>query len=292
MAEAMVDGGIADVYVANQVVAASAIERLCRLAQRATVSVAVDDARNVADLAAAAQAHRVTLSVLVEIDGGMGRCGTPPGQPALDLALIVARSAGLRFAGLHTYEGHVVQHPDFAHRKAVTEQMLDVTLETRDLIERHGLAVPVITGGGTGTYDISGVYPGVTEHQSGSYVYMDPEYQEKAPAFALAFSLLCTVLSRPTPERVVTDGGLQVLANDYGRVEVRDHPELQYEYLSEEHGNFTVRDGQTTPLAIGDVVEVHPGHCCSAANLHDQVFAVRHGLVEAVWQVTARGRSQ
>jgi D-serine deaminase-like pyridoxal phosphate-dependent protein len=292
MAEAMVVGGINDVYVANQVVSPQAIERLCRLAQTATITVAVDDARNVADLAEAARNHRVTLQAVVEVDGGMGRCGTRPGRPTLELAQVIARTAGLRFAGLHAYEGHVVQHEDYAMRKSETEKMLSLTIETRDLIQQNGLEVAVITCGGTGTYDISGLYPGVTEHQSGSYVYMDPGYQQKVPGFGLAFSLLCTVLSRPAPDSVITDGGLQVLANDYGTPAVKAHQELDYKSLSEEHGNFTVRQGTTTDLRIGDRVEVHPGHCCSAANLHDSIFGVRRGQVEAVWAVTARGKSQ
>jgi 3-hydroxy-D-aspartate aldolase len=234
----------------------------------------------------------VRLDVLIEVDAGMGRCGVAPGRPALELARAVAAAPGLTFAGLHAYEGHVVQDPDPAKRKAATEAMLDRALATRDLIERDGLAVATVTCGGTGTYDISGVYPGVTEHQAGSYVYMDPDYQRKTPAFGLALSVLCTVVSRPTPEKVVTDGGVQSLANDYGTPVVKGHPELAYLYLAEEHGVFLAREGCRAELAVGDVVEVHPGHCCSAANLHDQVCAVRDGRVEAVWAVTARGKSQ
>jgi D-serine deaminase-like pyridoxal phosphate-dependent protein len=291
MAEAMVDGGIEDVFIANQVVPREAIERLCRLAQRAKVSLIADDARNVADLSAAARAHGVTLPVLVEVDAGMGRCGTQPGKPTLDLALLIAQSPGLEFAGVHVYEGHVVQHPDPEHRRIETEKMLDRALESSDLLQQHGLAVPTFTCGGTGTYAISGVYPGVTEHQSGSYVYMDPGYQQKLPEFGLAFSLLCTVISRPLPEKVITDGGLQVLHSD-GKPAVNGHPELTVRGLSEEHGNFLVRDGERTGLTIGDTIKVHPGHCCAAANLHDSVYAVRNDRVEAVWRATARGRSQ
>jgi D-serine deaminase-like pyridoxal phosphate-dependent protein len=170
--------------------------------------------------------------------------------------------------------------------------MLALTMDTRHLVERDGIDVAVVTCGGTGTYDISGVYPGVTEHQSGSYVYMDPGYTVLTPAFGLAFSVLSTVLSRPTADRVITDGGLQVLANDWGAPAVKGHPELRYDSLSEEHGSFVLPDGFTTNLAIGDVIEVHPGHCCSAANLHDHVFAVSDGIVQAIWRVTARGKSQ
>ncbi len=292
MAEAMVDGGIDDVYIANEVVSPPAVERLCALAARARVAVAVDDAGNVAQLAAAASARGVRIGVLVELDAGVGRCGSRPGEPALALAETVARAPGLELRGLHAYEGHVVQNADEARRRAETEKMLDLTMQTRDLLARHGLPVREITCGGTGTYAISGVYPGVTEHQAGSYVYMDPGYHEKIPAFGLAFSLLCTVMSRPAPDRVITDGGLQVLASSPAPAMAKNHPELGPARLSEEHGTFRTLDGSASDLRVGDQVEVHPGHCCAAANLHDRVYAVRGGRVEAVWLATARGCSQ
>lgn len=290
MAEAMADGGIDDLYIANQVVTPGAIKRLCTLAQRATVSLIADDPGNVADLGAAAQAHGVNLSVLLEVDAGMGRCGTLPGQPSVDLARIIAATPGLVFGGIHVYEGHVVQHPDPEYRRLETEAMLDRALETGDMIRQAGIAVERFTCGGTGTYAMSGVYPGVTEHQAGSYVYMDPGYQEKLPEFSLAFSLLSTVLSRPTPERVIFDAGLQSLHRD-GTPVLHDQPALTFSYLSEEHVVFQAPAGQRSPLAIGDTVAIYPGHCCAAANLHDRVYAVRNGIVEAIWLVTARGRS-
>lgn len=292
VAEAMVEGGIDDVFIANQVVPRLAIGRLADLARRAEVTVAVDDARNVADLSNAAHARDVTLNLVVEIDAGMGRCGVPPGKPALLLARTIANSPRLRFAGIHVYEGHVVQDPNRDVRRTETEHMLALAMESRDQIERDGLPVGTVTCGGTGTYDISGVYPGVTEHQSGSYVYMDPGYAEKVPAFGLAMSVLCTVVTRPRSGRVITDGGLQVLAPGGGSPTVKGHPELAFRHLSEEHGSFVVRGGEPTPFDAGDLVEVHPSHCCAAANLHDRVFAARLGVVEAVWKVTARGRSQ
>ena len=82
------------------------------------------------------------------------------------------------------------------------------------------------------------------------------------------------------------------MANDYGKPLVKSRPEILFRALSEEHGNFLVREGDVTDLKVGDQVEVHPGHCCSCANLHDQVYAVRGGNVEAVFKATARGKSQ
>ena len=292
MAEALADGGIDDLYIANQVVAREAIARLCRLAGRATVTVAADAASNVADLAAAATAHGVTINVVIEVDAGMGRCGVAPGEPTLALARQSVAAPGLRFAGLHAYEGHVVQNPDLELRTRATEEMLARTIATRDLLTRHGIEVRTVTCGGTGTHAISGVYPGVTEHQSGSYVYMDPGYNRLTPEFKLAFGILCTVISRPTADKVITDAGGQSMANDYGTPLVHEHPELAFRYLSEEHGTFVTADGGHAEIALGEQLLIHPGHCCSAANLHDRVFAVRGGQVEAVWAATARGRSE
>jgi D-serine deaminase-like pyridoxal phosphate-dependent protein len=292
VAEAMVDGGIADVFVANQVVAPAMIRRLVALAGQAKVGVLTDDAGNVADLSGAATVAGATLDVLIEIEGGMSRCGTRPGAPAVALAEAIARAPGLRFAGIHIYEGHLVQVPDRSERTRATEAMLDIGLETAEMIRRAGLEVETVTCGGTGTYDISGVYPGVTEHQAGSYVYMDPGYQAKAPAFGLAFTLLSTVLSTPTPDRVVVDSGLQVLSTGGGDPAPKGHPGLTVRGLSEEHGTFTMADGAASGLRAGDLIEIHPGHCCAAANLHDAVYAVRDGTVEAVWAITGRGLSQ
>ncbi|MDX1425551.1 MAG: alanine racemase, partial [Kiloniellales bacterium] len=94
-AEALVAGGVPDVLVSNQVVGAGKIARLVALAGAARMAVCVDDARNVAELSAAATAAGVTLRVLVEIEVGMARCGVAPGAPARALAAQVAESPGL-----------------------------------------------------------------------------------------------------------------------------------------------------------------------------------------------------
>lgn len=289
MAEAMADGGIDDLYIANQVVAREAIGRLVGLAQRAKVTVAADEIGNVWDLSAAAVASRLTVNVVVEIDAGMGRCGVQPGQAAVALAREIVKAPGLHFAGLHSYEGHMVDKPDREIRVAGTVKMLELVLETRALIERAGIDVETVTCGGTGTYDISGPYPGVTEHQAGSYVYMDPGYRALIPEFQTALSVLTTVISRPGPGKIITDAGVQSLANDYGDPAVDDHPDLSLLYLSEEHGAWI---SEASGLEPGDQLRVFPGHCCAAANMHDTLFAVRNGIVEDVWAVTARGRSQ
>ncbi len=290
-AEVLVAAGIADILIANQVVGPAKIARLMALAAQAPLTVAVDDAANVAALSAAARDRGVSVRVLVEVDIGMGRCGVSAGQPALDLARQVAASPGLAFAGLMGYEGHLVGIVDPGERRARVEAALAPLLATRDLLERSGLPVAVVSGGGTGTYDVTGSYPGMTEVQAGSYIFMDAHYHPVRPEFRPSLSLLATVVSRAKETQLITDAGLKALSTDMGLPEVLGMADARVGRLSEEHGRIELADPAAVGLRPGDKVQLLPSHCCTTVNLHDRLFAVRGGVVEDVWPIAARGRS-
>jgi D-serine deaminase-like pyridoxal phosphate-dependent protein len=216
-AEVMAAAGIKDILVANQIVSPIKIARLMDLASYTDVMVAVDDPANVADLSAAACAGSVRPRVLVEVNIGMNRCGVAPGAPALALARQVSEAPGLRFAGLMGYEGHTVMLPDPTERRRSTEASVQLLVETADLIREAGIPVGIVSSGGTGTYDITGDYPGITEVQAGSYITMDRQYREVVGIdFAYGLTVLSTVISAPDPDRVECDAGLKALTHDFG----------------------------------------------------------------------------
>ena len=117
-AEALADGGIPDILIANEIVGPLKIARLVKLARRCRVTVAVDDADNVRQLSEAAVAAGVTLGCYVEVNVGMDRCGVEPGEPATQLARLVEAAQGLSFDGLQAYEGHLQNVMPFAEREA------------------------------------------------------------------------------------------------------------------------------------------------------------------------------
>jgi D-serine deaminase-like pyridoxal phosphate-dependent protein len=292
-AEAMVYGGVRSVLVSNEVVGAQKITRLAALARQAEVAVCVDDAGNVRELDDAARAFGVRLPVLVEIDVGATRCGVAPGEPALALARHVAAQRGLRFAGLQAYQGRAQHINEEDKRRAAIEAAIADVRQTADLLNRHGLACEIVSGGGTGTYRweaASGVY---TEVQAGSYCFMDVEYGlvEGFPReFEQSLYVVATVMSRPTPERAVLDAGLKALSIDKGMPGVHGLAGVEYQRASDEHG--VLRLGSPTAgggLRLGDRVWLIPGHCDPTINLHDWYVAVRGGRVEALWPITARG---
>ena len=170
-AEAMIHAGIRDVLIANQIVGKQKIARLINLAKHSEIMVAVDDPDNVDQLSAAAEAKGTPLRVLIEVNSGMNRCGTEPGQPTLDLARHILQSKALKFEGLMGYEGHTVITPTFAERKSLTGESVEMLIGTKHFLEQKGVPVKILSGGGTGTYAITGAYPEMTEIQAGSYVF-------------------------------------------------------------------------------------------------------------------------
>lgn len=293
-AEILAQAGIRDLLVANQVVGEQKIARLVRLARYARVTVCVDDAANAEQISAAAQAAGTSVGILVEVDIGMRRCGVEPGEPALALARRVVELPGLVFRGLQGYEGHLVTVRERAERERRVREAMAPLIETRRLIESAGIPVELVSGGGTGTYDITSQIEGFNEIQAGSYVFMDATYRKvegPGSVFEPAIFLWSTIISRPAPDRAVADIGLKTATPELGLPEAADLAGVTVLGLSEEHARLRL-EGEARGLRPGDKLRFLPGHVCTTVNLHDRYVVVRDGIVEAIWPVAARGRSQ
>ena len=285
-AEVLADAGITDILIANEIVGPLKRTRLARLARRARLSVCVDDAGNVAHLAAAARVEGATLGVLVEVDIGMKRCGVPPGEAALHLVRQIAAEPGLRFAGLQGYDGHLQMLPDVGERRAKCREGLALLAETRRLIERAGFPVEVVTGAGTGTWEFASPGEDLTEVQPGSFLLMDCAYHTVRPEFGCSLSILATVISR-RPGWYVLDAGSKAISKDFGTPTIKGCPAERVTKLAEEHTRVEC-DGE--PPHIGERREVIPAHCCATMNLHRACVAVRKDRLEATWPIEASGR--
>jgi D-serine deaminase-like pyridoxal phosphate-dependent protein len=290
-AEALADGGIPDILIANEIIGPLKIARLVELAKRCAVTVAVDEAVNVRQLSAAAVAAGVMLRCYVEVNIGMDRCGVEAGAPALALARQVAAADGLLFCGLQAYEGHLQNLVPFEERRARTEVDMRKALTAKEHIEAGGLRVDQISGCGTGTHTISGRLPWMTELQCGSYATMDAQYAAVGGAdFENALTVLVTVISRPRPDKAIVDAGLKAITPEFGDPTVLVPGATWFDF-SEEHGEITL-EGPAQRLHVGDKIELIPRHGCTTVNLYDQFHVVEDGALTGVWRVAARGRSQ
>jgi D-serine deaminase-like pyridoxal phosphate-dependent protein len=295
-AEIMAEAGVTDVLIANQIIGPVKIPRLVALCHHTRVTVAADSPENLRDLSRAAEAQGVTLDVLVEVNTGMNRCGVDPGEPAVRLAQFAADLPGLRFRGIQAYEGHLVGVQELSARTERVHAAMEPIVATRRAIEASGLPVEIVTGGGTGTFMVTGAIEGFDEVQAGSYIFMDTMYTGVSGVgerFKQALSVHATVISRPVPERVILDTGRKTVGIDHGTPALKGYPEgVTFRGFSEEHTTLIAAEGPARDLRPGDRVEVVPGHVCTTVNLYDQYVCVRGGKVEALWPIGARGRSQ
>lgn len=292
-AEALVAGGVQDVLVTNEIVGAAKIARLAALAGKARIGVCVDDAAVVREIDAAAAAAGTRLDVYVEVDVGARRCGVQPGEPALALARVVAGCRNLRFGGLQAYQGSAQHLRTMEERRAAIERAATAAHQTRRLLEAEGIACPVVTGAGSGTFMFEIASGSYDEIQPGSYIFMDVDYAknewaEPLPRFEHALFILTTVMSRPSGDRAVVDAGLKASSIDSGLPLVWERPGLRYIRPSDEHGVIEIAPGAAAP-ALGEKLLLVPGHCDPTVNLHDWFVCVRDGSVEATWPVSARG---
>ena len=294
-AEALAAAGVKDILITNQIVGSPKLMRLAALARLAHIGVCVDDAENVRDLSHAATAAGCRLDVYVEINAGANRCGVPPGPPALALAKIITTLPALKFMGLLAYQGSAQHLRTSDERRSAISLATEKARDSRDLIIAAGIDCPVITGAGTGTYQIeaaSGIY---NELQPGSYAFMDADYgrNTEPDPFEQCLTILTTVMSR-SPDWAVVDCGLKAHSVDSGMPLVacdatgKRTTGLDYRKASDEHGVIFATDGGRLPL-IGSKLRLIPGHIDPTVNLHDWIVAIRNSVVEELWPVAARG---
>ena len=292
-AVALVDGGIGDVLVANQIVDAAKIRRLAALARRAQVAVCVDQAGNVADLSAAAGAAGSELAVLVEIEVGMQRCGVLPGAPAVALAQRVVAAPHLRFAGLQAYHGSSQHLATVEERRAASLAVAETVRDTVAALAAAGLPCPTVSGSGSGTCRFDAASGAFTEIQAGSYVVMDVGYGDCDVGFEHSLFLLAQVMSAPRDGVAIVDAGLKAFTAESGLPRVAAAPGRDWQAAtvggaSDEHAPLDV-SGVARPPRIGDKVRLIPPHCDPTVNLHDWLVCIRGERVVDLWPVSARG---
>jgi len=281
----MVRGGIGDILIANEVVGGEKIKALAELARDGRISVAIDDARNAEELSAAALKAGSMLGVLIDLDVGMERCGVRNKEEALRLAEQVSKLRGLRLEGMMGYEGHCMLEPDPELRVQKAHAAMDKLMEAVDYLARAGFESKMISGGGTGTYNITGAHPRLTELQAGSYVVMDAFHAQLVPGFPVALTVLATVISRQG-NRAVLDSGRKTVGSELGLPRLKDVPATTAS-IAEEHLLVDVEPGY--PLRVGDRVEVISGYGPTTVNLHDVYYVVEKDVVTDVWPVRTRG---
>jgi D-serine deaminase-like pyridoxal phosphate-dependent protein len=296
LAEFYVSSGIDDILITNEICGASKIRRLCALSKHSNVTIGVDDIENVRQLSDAAIANDTKINVAAELYMGRATCGVEL-EKTKQFAKQVEKYRGVIFKGLWWHED-LFGARSLDERRRVHFELLDRIRALKDEIEDAGMAVQMLSGGHTWSWNITPEYTGLSkvEVQAGSYVFSDWCLRgvEGFESFECALTVLTRCISRPKPNEAMFDFGMNSCTDECGHdyhnivgpkfkdlvgvEEVFEREELSFAVLQDE-----------TKVHVGDLFEVIPPHCDTTAKLYDKYYAMRDGKVEAVWINYGRG---
>ena len=274
------------------------LSRLMALPRAVTLTVALDSATAVDDLARAARAADRPVRVYVELDVGMHRVGVTAWDEVVALARRVRDSAPLEYAGITFYPGHI--RGELESQDAELAALGAAIARATAALDDAGLAPGVVSGGSTPTVWRTHEIGGITEMRPGTYVYNDRGTAAVGACAQedCALTVLATVVSTSVPNQAVIDAGAKALGREPMRgVEgegwgaLHDRPEVLVTRMSEEHGILDLSKTNWRP-SVGELVRVVPNHVCIVVHLNDVVYGVRGDRVEKSWRVDARGRGQ
>jgi len=294
-AEIMGTAGIDSILLTSPVVAKAGMRRLMQLNEIVEeLMVVVDDRANAEALNELARTSGAVVRIVLDLDPGLHRTGVLPGDSALALARFIHDADGLEFAGLQSYAGHLMHVESYAERRLKSHAVMDMLAEFQHRLGSMNIPCPLVTGGGTGTYDIDAERGVLTELQAGSYLFMDRQYNEvldpgdHSLGFDTSLFVQMTVISAGSPGLATTDAGFKCFATD------ADSPLLvgtdiaaRYFFFGDEQGGLSF-DKQET-IEIGSTLRAITPHCDPTFNLFDYVHAIRGDTLEAIWTIDARG---
>lgn len=289
-AEVLADHGFDHLLVANEVCGDVKVRRLVELRKRVDVMVGVDSLIAAETISSAAVGAGVKVPVLVDVDLGMNRCGTTP-EGAIELAQRLVQMQGVEFRGLMGYEGHLIAMQGGEDKVKAVNEALDHFVFVKQALASKGIDVGIVSAGGTGDYRIAAQHPVVTELQVGSYTLMDTLYGAFQPDFKLAATILCTVISRPAPDRLVIDVGRKGVNTQLNLSALKNRPSVALKLTYAEHGEMEVKE-EAADLQPGVKVELEMPYADGTVHLYENMHLVRDGEVVDVWPIVGRGKLQ
>lgn len=300
-AEMLVNNGMDDVLVAYQLIGQPKMDRLSHLLDQARIAVGCDSMEGARTLQRTAEQYGRKISIYLEIDSGLNRCGVKAGQNAVDLALqIREKCKDLQLVGVFTHAGQAYAAQSQSELITIARQEGESVASTSRMLKRQGFELQSVSVGSTPTAKYAHLVPGVNEIRPGNYVFYDAIQVGLGVATIeqCALSVLTTVISRPSERQVVIDAGSKVLGLDKGAHGIAlvngfgivlDWSNLTVERLSEEHGVVVDESGTGNLPAIGEHLRIIPNHACPVLYRGEKVYVLdKQGTID-LWPTAIRG---
>ncbi|QGN38115.1 alanine racemase [Klebsiella oxytoca] len=295
-AEVMAAGGITSILLAYPLIGDDKCQRYAELARQINMRTIVDSLTGAQGLSRAAVRNSLTFDIDIAIDYGAHREGIQPDE-LLDFARAVAALPGLRVSGVFTYAGTIYQYREEPDIRRAAREEAALLINSRDILNAYGFDIKVLSGGSTLSSFYADELKGITESRAGNFIFGDMNAINGGiyTAENCALTICATVVSIPLPGYATVDAGTKSLTSDlsatpgsYGLIQ--EYPEVALVKLNEEHG-YLRYDPEKVSLTIGEQLHIIPNHCCVVANLVDEIYAFRNGILSETITIDARGKS-
>ena len=291
-AEVMVRGGVTDVLIANLIVGEAKLKRLANLCKEGDPIVCIDHLDQANPMSEVMSREGVECRAIIEVNIGLDRVGCSP-QATLQLARQLHALPGIKFAGIMGYEGHLLTIEDQDEKRIKIEQALKLLADNAEQLKAAGIPCDIVSCGGTGSYLLSRMQPGITELQAGGGMFMDQFYEQQCQVTGMqkALTIVATVVGRPSSDRAIIDAGKKTLHVEYEPAIVVGRDDITVERLSAEHGELKLT-GEAQNLKIGERIELVPGYADMTCVLHDFFYVFQGDTLVDIWPLEARGLLQ
>ncbi len=300
-AEVMAENGLANIFVANEIVGLSKLERVKALNRKISIRIGVDSEYQINQLEEVFQNEEKGIEVLIEVEVGENRSGVITDEQLINLAKHIQTKKKVILKGVFSHEGHSYKAKNIEACIEASIENQKRTLRAGTMIKELGIAIDTISIGATPSMMHGGIIEGITEIRPGTYIFMDVGQGSSIQNFnKCAATVLATIISKPTDERVVLDAGAKSLTSQnrsegicatHGYGLVKNSNDLRLSGVFDEHGliyNKEFRDS----MEIGDKIEIIPNHICPTCNLYEKVYLVSQGTILREIPILCRGKSQ
>lgn len=299
-AQVMAEHGIRDLFIANEIVGRQKLERIRTIAQQAEISFGVDSPCQVVAAGEVFAGQNQPARVLIEIEVGEERSGVVAEEDFLALLDVIRQTEGVEFGGIFSHDGNSYSASSVEACRELDRRAQQRTLRFAALARGHGMPAPVVSVGATTPFlHEAEILSGITELRIGTYALMDASQGNAAQTLRhCAATVLATVISTPTSERVILDVGAKGLTMQSrtqgicatpGKGTLADYPGVHLHAVFDEHG-IILNQAFRRQVSIGDKVRIIPVHICPVCNLYDSAILVSHGEVVGELPILGRGK--
>lgn len=301
-AEVMAASGFDNIFIANQIVGETKLERIRKLAESINISFGIDSVYHVKEIEKIFKNAAKKAQVLIEIEIGEKRSGVIETADFKAILTEIKNCNHLEFKGIFSHDGHTYSAESLEECKKLYLEGVERTLAFAKIAADMDLKAETVSIGSTPPFMLGYPIPqGVTEIRPGTYVFMDLGQSKVVNTIDYcAASVYTTVISKPTSERVITDVGakgitMQTRSKGITKTEglglIKDSNNVHVHAVYDEHA-IIYNEAFREEINIGDKIEIIPNHICPVSNLYDRAYVIKDGQVIDTYAIDGRGKLQ